>query len=569
MRNVELLISLGILAITIPEGFGYSILHHRDVSSRRRTTTVESTTRIPTTFSRYLSTSSSSKYVNTALFGLLDEINSGAYDLLSTSNDNENNNDNKLFDAYEVFLAELIFSTNDPRIDIMNKLDLAIDSQFLNWLEQKIDKSNDPDERLGLKDLYEMILDVQTKIQVNQLSEERIIKEKQQQEEIERLRIMEQTTTMESDASDTIGSDGIDTTKVMTAADVLKKATQIQTAGNDQVIKKEKKTFYEQEITPEIRMSYEKLLKKVLPPYKLGDNPTSIVFKFYEQFDAQFVKVLSERSNNGDNESQIILQALAEEQKNKIAIATDSLKLILAAGEPMKMEGMIVKLAREGKVDETLLLLLEANSVQARAAGANGPADIMDRLRKRALDEKDKQMDSKEIRLLRKLLRTDNISEREKLLEDAFTPNEGLIVAGTIENLQKASTGEVPTSGQPMPDVPPPDFINACKAVLLNFGNLGYNDDSSNNNKGDLASQIRQLASEAEVVATRIYGKGMTLREQQDRAWSEQTTSIWDLEKLELEAERSGEVAPWSNPNNDDIFMPGFDKDGRMQIGGS
>jgi hypothetical protein len=63
-----------------------------------------------------------------------------------------------------------------------------------------------------------------------------------------------------------------------------------------------------------------------------------------------------------------------------------------------------------------------------------------------------------------------------------------------------------------MPDVPPPVFINACKAVLLNFGNLGTDD-----NRGDLATRIKLLASEAEVVATRIYGKGMTLREQQVR----------------------------------------------------
>ena len=83
-------------------------------------------------------------------------------------------------------------------------------------------------------------------------------------------------------------------------------------------------------------------------------------------------------------------------------------------------------------------------------------------------------------------------------------------VAGTAENAQKAMDGEVPEEEKPQPDVPPPDFVNACKAVLLNFGNLGSDDD-----RGDLATRIKQLASEAEVVATRIYGKGMTLREQQ------------------------------------------------------
>ena len=69
----------------------------------------------------------------------------------------------------------------------------------------------------------------------------------------------------------------------------------------------------------------------------------------------------------------------------------------------------------------------------------------------------------------------------------------------------------------------PPDFIIACKAVLLNFGNLSSDDDT----RGDLSSRMNQIANEAEVVATRIYGKGMSRREQQDHTmWKEQTTSI-------------------------------------------
>ena len=189
---------------------------------------------------------------------------------------------------------------------------------------------------------------------------------------------------------------------------------------------------------------------------------------------------------------------------------------------------------------------------------------LSEKLRKRAADEKDKQASSKEIRLLRKLLRTDDAREREKIFEDAFTPKNALLVPGTAENAQKAVDGEAPEQEKPMPEVPPPDFINACKAVLLNFGNLGTDDDE----RGDLASRIKQLAAEAEVVTTRIYGKGMTLREQQDRMWKEQTTSIFDLEQMEIEAERMGGRAPWTNPDQGDDILPGFDKDGKMQIGG-
>lgn len=310
-------------------------------------------------------------------------------------------------------------------------------------------------------------------------------------------------------------------------------------------------------------MSYDDMCKKVLPPYKPGDTPGSIVFAYYDQFDAQFIKVLKERADNGETEAQTVLDALSVEQEKRMTVATESIKEVLQMGDPMRMEGRIVKLAREGKVDEPFLLLLEANANQAATAGATGPAELMKRLGNRAMEEKDKQTSTKEIKLLRQLLRTDETSERETLLEDAFTPKDSLIVPGTAENAAKAAEGEVPDEEKPMPEVPPPDFINACKAVLLNFGNLSSDDD-----RGDLSARIRQIAAEAEAVATRIYGKGMSLREQQDRAWKEQTTSIFDLETLEIEAERMGEVAPWANENGDDI-LPGFDVDGKMKIGGS
>jgi hypothetical protein len=325
----------------------------------------------------------------------------------------------------------------------------------------------------------------------------------------------------------------------------------------------EKKTFYETDLTPEIRLSYEDMCKNVLPPYKPGDSPQTVVFKHYDQFDAQFIKVLNERAQNGDGDSQAVLDALAVEQQNRVNAATLALKEVLSMGDPMRMEGAIVRLAKEGKIDEPFLLLLEANADQAKAAGATGPAELMLKLKKRAELEKDKQSSSKEIKLLRQLLRESNANEREKILTEAFTPKEALIVPGTASNAAKAMEGEAPDEEKPMPDVPPPDFINACKAVLLNFGNLQINEE-----RGDLSSQIKLIASEAEVVATRIYGKGMTAKEQQDRMWKEKTTSIFDLETLEIEAERRGEVAPWANPDANDDLLPGFGPDGKMRIGG-
>jgi hypothetical protein len=493
----------------------------------------------------------------TLLWGILDEIQSDAYQLSSPKKDNKGDNSD-VTDAYEVFLADLVFSTNDPRVDIMNRIDLAGDPDFIAWLQKKADQSRDPEERVALKDLYEMIDDIQTRVKVNQLAQERAAAE-----------TSAEAISVTSDDDD--DNDETSTTTPMTTADILRKATAIQTQTSEEAIdaRKVKKTFYETELTPEIRYSYEGLMKKILPPYKPGDSPTSVVFNYYDQFDAQCVKLLNERVVTEAPDAadcQAVLDALAVEQQKRIAVAAESLKQVLAAGEPRKMEGVLVRLAREGKIDEPFLLLIEANQNQAKAAGANGPAELMERLKKRAIDEKDKQSTSKEIRLIRQLLRTESASEREKILESAFTPKDVLLVPGTAENARKAVDGEMPEQEKPQPDVSPPKFIDTCKAVLLNFGNLATDDDD----RGDLATRIKKIAAEAEVVATRIYGQGMTLREQQDRMWKEQTTSIFDLERMELEAEQMGDRAPWTNPDSDgDMFVPGFDSQGRMQIGGT
>mmetsp|Transcript_27856 Transcript_27856/g.52510 ORF Transcript_27856/g.52510 Transcript_27856/m.52510 type:complete len:539 (+) Transcript_27856:157-1773(+) len=488
------------------------------------------------------------------LHGIMDEVNSDAFDLSSLlKNDDDDSGGDDMDKAYEMFLGQLVFSSNDPRIDIMDNYDLCADPEWLTWLERKIATTRDVEEKMALSDLSDMIVDVKKRVELSREAEERAASEAT---DAEKNRIANAEADMEEG-------------RALSGTDLLKRAAKLDTAGVDAMVKEQaqdavKQTFYETDLTPEIRKSYEDMCSKVLPPYKAGDTPASVVFNNYEQFDAQFIKVLNERAMNGDADSQSILDALSVEQQTRVNVATMNIKEVLSKGEPMRMEGAIVKLAKEGKIDEPFLLLLEANADQARAAGAIGPAELMTKLRQRAITEKDKQSTTKEIKLLRQLLREPNSNEREKLLEEAFTPKEALIVPGTTANAQKAIDGEAPEDEKPMPEVPPPDFINCCKAVMLNFGNLNIDEE-----RGDLAVQIKIIASEAEVVATRIYGKGMSVREQQDRAWKEQTTSIFDLETLEIEAERRGETAPWANANGGDELLPGFGMDGKMSVGGN
>ncbi|KAL7540813.1 hypothetical protein ACHAXR_010401 [Thalassiosira sp. AJA248-18] len=489
------------------------------------------------------------------LRGIMDEVNSDAFDLsdLLKNDDDGEPSGSEMEKAYEMFLGQLVFSANDPRIDIMDNYDLVVDPQWMTWLKNKISNTRDIEEKMALQDLSDMIVDVKKRVDLSQAAEERAAKEA---EELEKKRIAAAEAEMEEG-------------RTMSGTDLLKKAAKVDAGGvvnemDDEA--KVKQTFYEKELTPEVRLSYEDMCSQVLPPYKAGDTPASIVFNYYDQFDAQFIKVLNERAMNGDADSQAVLDALAAEQNLRVNAATLNIKEVLSKGEPMRMEGAIVKLAKEGKIDEPFLLLLEANADQAMAAGATGPAQLMTKLRERAMAEKDKQSASKEIKLLRQLLREPDSNKREELLTEAFTPKEALIVPGTAANMAAANDefGEPNEEEKPMPEVPPPDFINCCKAVMLNFGNLNIDEE-----RGDLSVQIKLIASEAEVVATRIYGKGMSAKEQQDRAWKEQTTSIFDLETLEIEAERRGETAPWANPDGGDELFPGFGPDGKMSIGGS
>lgn len=351
----------------------------------------------------------------TPLYGILDEVNSDSFNLLGNNSDDDEPTASEMETAYETFLAQLVFSENDPRMDIVENIDLATDQNWLDWLERKIEKSTDVEEKMALRDLNDMVLDIKKRIDLSKAEEERLKKE---QEEAENQRIID---------AEVLAEEG----KSLSNADVLRKAGAVGRTGVEAVSedKKEKVSFFDQELTPEIRMSYDDMCKKVLPPYKPGETPESIVFSYYDQFDAQFIKVLTERSQNGEQDSQVVLDALAIEQNKRLAAATENVKMVLSAGDPMRMEGVIVKLSREGKIDEPFLLLLEANANQAAAAGATGPAQLMKRLSKRAMEEKDKQSSSKEIKLLRQLLRTDDELERQTLLEEAFTPKQGLLVS--------------------------------------------------------------------------------------------------------------------------------------------
>ena len=506
----------------------------------------------------------------TTLRGIEDEIMGGAYDLSGGSSGNAAFAGGPMSGskeaAFEGFLAELVFSPNDPKVDIYESLPRAGDAEFQSWLSLKVDNSVDAEEKAALRNLLETIEEVVRTVELSAQAEERMRKEEEGRKKatagvVDGAAAAAAAPVVELSSSDVLRRAAVmDTAPIQTSIDADKE--------NQKQAEEERKRqlFVNAPLTPEIRASYDGLLKRIMPPYVKGETMEKVVRENYDYCDAQLLKILGEMKD--DTGAQMVLAAIGDEQSSRMKRATESIREVLALGDVSLMEGRVISLAREGKIDESFLLLLEANALQAEQAGAVGPANVMRKLKARAEEEKDKLSGKLEIRLLRRLLRTSSSEEREELLTDAFTPREKILVEGTRENAEKALTGETPEEEKPLPDVPPPDFIACCKAVLLNFGNLNAGGKDEN---ADLSERIKMIASEAEIVATKIYGKGRSAREQQDLAWEKASTSIFDLETMELDEMSRGSAAPWAKDSEEDsgFDMPGFGADGKMRIGGS
>jgi hypothetical protein len=181
--------------------------------------------------------------------------------------------------------------------------------------------------------------------------------------------------------------------------------------------------------------------------------------------------------------ARVAAQKVNAEAARRIAGATSVLQEVLGAGSPGAMETAVAKAVAQGRVDEAVLNLLDANimarrhhcffihfvhwifaaraegvggNYRARAhmppflfscaqaaerAGAAEPAAAMKKVRARADRELDKAKTPQE-RLMSQLLRSPTAELRKELLTKAFEAKESLLLAAGDEEL-KAPAPEV------------------------------------------------------------------------------------------------------------------------------
>ena len=440
---------------------------------------------------------------------------------------------------HDVLLGELIFSSRDPREDVASAPELYTED-FLKFVSDKAEDSDDMEEREGLKSLVDMIratLDMVEKM-TKEAEEAQARIEAEVEAEAERAAALAR------------GEVVVDTEQVLGAAAVA--------SGIEQ--------YAEMARGAERGPGRGGPLRRRAPDVRraaVGARPGRGQGRARgrRRGRVRTVRLLPARAGDGRDAGDrpdtqalnAIIEAVNSLSAKRLEQAAARLGTVMQQGSPEKMFAKIQELAIINQIDAPLVELLDANRQQALAAGAAGAgaAELMKNLANRCRDEMDKRIakDAPEKRLLRALLRTDDDETKKTILQRAFEPKEGLALSFGEDYGKDAAK-----KTQEGPEVDPTKFIAACQQLIADFGNIDDNGEP-------LMVRINAIAAIAETVATELYGDVTSAREQQDLMWNEATTSVFDLEDAELAAEQKGEQMPWHNDSYDGKLPDGFTAD--------
>jgi len=384
----------------------------------------------------------------------------------------------------EVLLAELAF-TNPMELPKVVERNLdKLDENFYTFLESKIANAKDDDERETLELLKEAVTDLMKKMVAH----------------------------------------------AMQVGDVTKE--EVESAGL------QLNTFSDADMAI---ASYDELIDRLRS--NTGDELRSAVEAQYDRMDMRFLERLNDRmqSDTANKDSLAALNSCIQEtMSSRIQRASTTLQTILKAGDPAQMKKEMMILNAKGVLDESVILLLEANIDQAKKAGAQPAVEVMTMLKEQAVEYKDQSMPD-EIRLIRKLLRTQDEEARRQQLVEAFKPREKILMPDGSESKTQVVNGR--------------KFVQALRELIAKFGNVDEK----------FLDRVNMIAEESEAVAQELFGlkDDTDIKQLQEDAFNKRSISVWELESIEEGYEQSGGKAPWHFPSR-----AGWDEDGNMVIGG-
>ena len=416
----------------------------------------------------------------------------GSLDLFSTTGGVTENKASFVGDRNEQILASLLFSNNDILEDVLNNLH-EIDDRFTKFLQDKVEKTRDIEERAGLQSLLDTVTSVLDRVKEVQGDSGTVINEELTMDQVKQ-RMQE----------------------VQLGAEIEKK-------GGEEVAK----SFTVQQ---DKRDSFKLILERFLG---LPNQEALIaaVEANYDLCDLQFMEMLKSEADacfveGADAEGRQYQELAATINKvmvSRLDQAQQRLQRILSKREVKAMESEVVAMVRKGEVDEALILLIETNAQQAEKAGAKQAAEVLRVLYRRIVSERERLLPDEQ-RLLRALLKEPLSEKRKELLYEAFKMVKSMGNDGVLH--------------EDAPLISPPAFINIARQFILNFGNV---------EKMNLMEKVNAIIDEAQIVATELYGEGMSPRDQQKYMFEKNSVSVWDLANFEEMAMMSGEEVPWRN----------------------
>jgi len=266
-------------------------------------------------------------------------------------------------------------------------------------------------------------------------------------------------------------------------------------------------------------------------PAQVSANYAMVDYAFLQRLD----EAIAENNPEIADRLAEIKETVNAEMATRMQSAAEALRDVLTSPTPVIMEGKIVGLARQGRLDDAMLQLLQANLEQAQGAGEAGKNAVaaLTKLQQRIQQELDEKL-SPQASLLRRLLRMEDPEARQGLLREKMAPK------------KKASVLLLDSAGAPQqdestdPDVSPRQMSEAIMELKARFGNVDENYDTG------FVQRLLKIADEAEAVALDLAGgKELSSREQQDMAWERSFVSVWDLAQVEDEAHQEGKMAMW------------------------
>ena len=241
------------------------------------------------------------------------------------------------------------------------------------------------------------------------------------------------------------------------------------------------------------------LLKDILAQ---STDLTAAVREALPTLPPRLIVKLRQSTNNPNPDIQMLAKALESILDAELVQAKETLQTLLTAGEIRKLDSLIGKYAREGKLNVAFFNVLGLNLQEASKEGAGegtaSQAQILQHVYTRCQEEVEKNIPPGTA-LLNKLLRTQEAPIRANIYQHYLTPQPNTIT--TPDGKEVELKGEKPVM------VSLEQFVDAIAASVKQIRMVEQAGGTDRVMAANMVESVRQVAKEARSVIGDSYGR--------------------------------------------------------------